>query len=549
MRIGQDSNYTGMPVPRRPLYIPGVSPSDCQVLITSTTTNTAWDDTGGSSGSWAPSVIPGAKNNNAYGGHSDATDWDRNLGHISIIYDMLLPYILTDGRLNDDNLQIAESGNGIPDILDEARNEVDFWLRLTYQGGYSYGLNNPTNSSTANPPGTPPNTLYQAGNTAMAAWASAANASMLANCFMLTGPSDLRDYYTNAAITAYNYASGLSNQQLTVIRDAGYAELRGKDLKMMAAAFLYNLTGDTTYEDTLNSLCDITSNTSVVNDSTRNQLWACVGYLKTKRTVHYPTLFSRMKASIINEAKNHESNNCNTRPSRRATDNDSVLNPGYFKTTQNVQRCIVAHAVADSNSDKTLFENAMVLEADWGLGRNSMNRIIMTTACTNLASKRSIENMYTTGRNDGYPGMHPGHTPYLNTDDWDSSSTGMTGNKPSRLTALCYPAYGTTTTGWPKAEGYFNDRYVWAHSEFTPQQSMRGKMALYAYLYGLYKLPADFDGDSDVDIMDAAAFFDSWLKVPGNTGYDSRANLYADSSGIVNFYDFAVFANQWKPVP
>ncbi len=248
--------------------------------------------------------------------------------------------------MNDDNLQIAESGNGIPDILDEARNEVDFWLNLRDpNGGYSYGLTNPTSETTP--------ILYQAGTTAIAAWASAANASMLAYCFMLAGPNDLKDTYTNAAITAYNYASGLSDQQLTVIRDAGYAELRGKDLKMMAAAFLYNLTGDTTYEDMLNSLCDITSNTSVVNDSTRNQLWACAGYLKTKRTVHYPTLFSRMKASIINEAKNHESNNCNTRPSRRATDNDSTLNPGYFKTIQNVQRCIVAHAVADSNSDKT----------------------------------------------------------------------------------------------------------------------------------------------------------------------------------------------------
>jgi endoglucanase len=539
MRIGEDSNYTGMPVPRRPLFIPNVSPSSTKVYITNRTGSEDWDNPS----SWASYVLPGSpQNNNAYGGHSDATDWDRNLGHISNIYDMLLPYILTDGRLNDDNLCIVESGNGIPDILDEVKNEVDFWLNLRDpNGGYSYGLTNPTDET--NP------ILYQAGSTAMAAWASAANASMLAYCFMLTGPSNLRDTYTNAAITAYNYASGLSDQQLTVIRDAGYAELRGKDLKMMAAAFLYNLTGNTTYEDTLNSLCDITSNTSVVNDSTRNQLWACAGYLKTKRTVHYPTLFSRMKASIINEAKNHESNNCNTRPSRRATDNDSTLNPGYFKTIQNVQRCIVAHAVADSNSDKTLFENAMVLEADWELGRNSMNRIIMTTACTNLASKRSIENMYTTGRNDGYPGLHPGHTPYLNTDDWDSSSTGMTGNKPSRLTALCYPAYGTTTTGWPKAEGYFNDRYVWAHSEFTPQQTMRGKAALYGYLYGLHKLPADFDGDSNVDMDDAAAFFDSWLKVPGNTGYDSHANLYADPCSIVDFHDFAVFANEWGLVP
>jgi len=543
MRIGEDSNYTGMPVPRRPLYIPNVSPSNCKVYVTSQTTSTDWDGpANGSVINWAPYILPGnPQNNNAYGGHSDATDWDRNLGHISNIYDMLLPYILTDGRLNDDNLQIAESGNGIPDILDEVRNEVDFWLNLRYQDGYSYGLTNPTKSTDS-----PPNTLYQAGNTPISAWASAANASMLAYCFMLTGPSDLRDYYTNAAITAYNYASGLSDQQLTAKQDVGGSSLRGKDLKMMAAAYLYNLTGNTAYEDMMNSLSEITSNTSLVVDSsnsqTKNQLWACVGYLKTKQTVHYPTLFSNMKASIINEAKTVESNKTANRPTRRATDD----NTGWFKTTQNVQRCIVAHAVADSQSDKDTFLNAMVLEADWGLGRNSMNRIIMTTACTNLASKRSIENMYTTGRNDGSPGMHPGHTPYLNTEDWDTSSTGMTGNKPSRLVALCYPSYGDNkASGWPKAEGYFNDRYVWAHSEFTPQQSMRGKMALYAYLYGLYKLPADFDGDSDVDMADAAAFFNSWLKVPGNAGYDSRANLYSDTPGIVDLHDFAVFANEW----
>ena len=534
MRIGQETNYPGMPVPRRPLYIPNVSPSNSKVYITDLINSTDWDGPL----NWASHVISGSpQNNNAYGGHSDAADWDRHLGHISITYDMLLPYILTDGRLNDDNFGIAESGNGIPDILDEARNEVDFWLRLRYGDGYSYGLTNPTGSGD-----TPPNTLYQAGNTPIAAWASAANASMLAYCFMLAGINDLRDTYTDAAVSAYNYASGLPDQQLSAVQDAGYAWLRGKDLKMMAAAYLYNLTGNTAYEDMMNSLSDVTSNTSVIADSTRDQLWACVGYLKTKRTVHYPTLFSRMKASIINEAKNYEANNINTRPSRRANDSSPSYNAGYFVTMHNVQRSIVAHAVTDSASDKTLFENAMVLEADWGLGRNSLNIIYMTTAATNLSGKRSIENMYTTGRNDGTPGLHPGHTPYINTDDW---YTGMIMGKPSWMTDKCYPPY----TNWPKAEGYFNSRYVWAHSEFTPQQTMRGKMALYGYLYGLYKIAADFDGDSDVDVLDLADFADSWLKVPADTGYDSRANLYADLAGIVDFHDFAVFANEWAPVP
>jgi hypothetical protein len=101
---------------------------------------------------------------------------------------------------------------------------------------------------------------------------------------------------------------------------------------------------------------------------------------------------------------------------------------------------------------------------------------------------------------------------------------------------MCYPAY----SGWPKAEGYFDTRYVWAHTEFTPQQTMRGKQAIYGYLYGLTKvdtLAFNFDG--------LAAFCDSWLKVPGDAGYDSRANLYDDPAGIIDFYDFAVFANGW----
>jgi len=529
MRIGQETYYSGMPVPRKPLYIPYSSPASTRVYITTMSPIHASWGTFSSSGDpwdkrdeWA-AYSTGRQNNNAYGGHSDAADWDRHLGHISSIYDMLLPFILTDGKLPEDDLGIAESGNGIPDVLDEARNEVDFWLRLKDGNGYSHGINNPNSS----------NILYQAGNTPMAAWASAANAAMLANCFMLAGLTDLANSYRDSAITAYSYidACSLPDQMLSTTQNVGDGTVRGEDLKMMAAAYLYNVTGNTAYEDALNSLCDITSDTSLVADGSRNQLWACAAYLKTQRTVHYPTLFSRMKNSVINEAKNAEANYSAIRPTRRASDN----NMGWFKTDQNVQRCIVAHAVATNPADIALFENAMVLEADWGLGRNNMNTIIMTTRTTPLEDKRSIRNAYTTGRDDGSPGVHPGHTPYLNTEDWGS---GMVGNRPSVLAAMCYPAY----SGWPAAEGYFDTRYVWAHTEFTPQQTMRGKQALYGYLYGLYNiagLTADFDG--------LTVFCDSWLKVPADAGYDSRANLFDDPAGIIDFADFALFAADWNP--
>jgi len=48
----------------------------------------------------------------------------------------------------------------------------------------------------------------------------------------------------------------------------------------------------------------------------------------------------------------------------------------------------------------------------------------MTTATTSLACKRSIENCYTSGRDDGTPGLHPGHTPYLNAESWGGEMAG-----------------------------------------------------------------------------------------------------------------------------
>jgi hypothetical protein len=104
MRIGQD-NPTGIsPPPRTPLYIPGSSPANTVVYLTTVTPyDPVWGqiptDQWDRPDDWLPYRKPGNPTNpNAYGGHSDAADWDRHLGHVSIIYDMLLPYILTGAR-------------------------------------------------------------------------------------------------------------------------------------------------------------------------------------------------------------------------------------------------------------------------------------------------------------------------------------------------------------------------------------------------------------------------------------------------------------------
>lgn len=490
MRLGEDSTNSVSPVPRRPLFIPHQSPADARIIITNfSPDHSEWGDYSGDRWDRAEYfenyILPGApENTKAVGGHSDAYDWDRHLGHVSNIYDMLLPYIITGGGINDDNTGIAESGNGIPDLLDEVRNEVDFWLSLRYKGGYSHGVSCPHNhqkfyNKLEAADQTKSHTMYQAGNTPHAAWANAMNSAMLSNCFMLSGDSALMKEYRDSAIVAYNYASNLNDQKLNAALGIADGFLRGKDMKMGAAAFLYNVTGDTQYENVINSISECTSPTSVINNygagNSYDQTWATAAYLFTNRDVNYPELYENMKASFIYQAKQKEANNILQRPSRRATN----MYTGYFKTAQNVQRTIVAHAITNDPQEKKFFEDALILEADWGLGRNPLNYIEMTTASTSLGKHRSIENIYTTGHDDGTPGLHPGHTPYLNTDGW---YCGMESGCPPVLTDQCYPSYSQ----WPQSQGYFNVRYFWAHSEFTPRQTMRGKFALYAYLYANY---------------------------------------------------------------
>ena len=368
-----------------------------------------------------------------------------------------------DGALDDDDLRIAESGNGIPDILDEARNEVDFWLNLRYQKGYSHGLTNPDKN----------NTLYQADNTPIAAWANALNSAMLASCFEIAGLNELKQTYQDSALIAFDYAGQLPDPMWETKLEG----IRGIDFKMMTAAFLYNLTGDPKYEEIMSQACMITSPSSAVyQQGSYQQLWGVAAYLLTRRPVHYPELQSNMKAAIIAKAKSKEAGKVNQRPSRRGYSDEQA----WWQTSQDMHRTVLAHRVCDHASERLLFLDALLLEADWGLGRNPLNMIQMTTATTELADKHSVENCYTSGRDDGTPGLHPGHTPYLNIDGWGGH---MVGSNPKQILGKFYPDY----TQWPHASRVIDTRHIWAHSEFTPRQTMRGKTLLYAYLYTLSK--------------------------------------------------------------
>lgn len=462
MRIGEGKDFK--PVPRQPRYIPDKDPVGFKVYLTTMSPwHPDWKKLGGDpwdNKDWSKYKEPGNPTNpNAWGGHSDAADWDRHAGHISIIWDLLLPYLLSNGKLKEDDLGIRESGNGIPDLLDEARYEIDFWLRLRDQkGGYSFGLNNATPDDKA---------MFQAAARPFMAWANAANAAMLADAFRIAKKPDLAAKYRAAAQEAWRVAG---DEDLDFKYGIGNGSIRGRDLKMMAAAHLYNVTGERRYEDAMAKESVVTgpaSNTEEVDK--HNQLWATAAYLMCAkhawRPIHHAGLLANMKSSVLVEARQKNVAPSQSRPSRRSSD-DAY---GWFQTVQEVQRLCVAHAAAGGED----LLKALILEADYGLGRNPLNM----TQMTGLGARHPQE-IYTSGRFDGIPDVHPGHTPYMNADAW---SPGFMGD-PQWYASRGYPAWSQ----WPHGEALWRARYCYSNNEFTPQQTMRGKMCLLAYLYSLH---------------------------------------------------------------
>lgn len=89
---------------------------------------------------------------NVLGGWYDAADWDRNLRHYTCIFDLLYAYELAPGKFVDGGLNIPESGNGIPDVLDEAEYGLEVWTRsMTAAGGVSGHVETFTHPSMTDP--------------------------------------------------------------------------------------------------------------------------------------------------------------------------------------------------------------------------------------------------------------------------------------------------------------------------------------------------------------------------------------------------------------
>ncbi len=71
----------------------------------------------------------------AWGGYFDACDWDRRIQHLKATRLQVELYLMWPEYFDKLSLPIPESGNGIPDILNEGRYNLDFYKRLQLPNG------------------------------------------------------------------------------------------------------------------------------------------------------------------------------------------------------------------------------------------------------------------------------------------------------------------------------------------------------------------------------------------------------------------------------
>ena len=458
-RMGCDQKPAGdNPYSRRPLFKQGVDPEGFKVFISGREMVTGENP---DNMDWYAEKSTGELVKESWGGWSDAYDNDQRPDNFICVFDILLAYYLSPTAYKDNQLYIPEVGNGIPDILDEALWEIDWWLRMRDRnGGYLTGLCNIV---------PPKNINYAGAPCAWQGWCVSAACAMVADCFRLNGNDVLQKKYLNAALEAYRWAEKQKDPMYDVVE----YELRGRDLKMTAAAYLYNLTGEKRYEKVVHEESVVNSPQSRVRVLSKiGQQYATIGYLLSPQKIHYPDLQKNMLSSVIYQAKTDYVDFVAKSPTKAAR--WTVAADGVSLTSSEVSLVAIAHRVSDNANDRKFFERGLYSEAEWTLGRNPLGLVQMTGL-----SERCYTQTFAPGRRDGYPGVTPGWTPYMMRDGW------MRGNDIHGCEWYTNKIYPSDKYIWPSGEHFWNSRYCVPNSENTPQQAFRQKILLYGYLYSI----------------------------------------------------------------
>ncbi|MGB3297897.1 MAG: glycoside hydrolase family 9 protein [Phormidesmis sp.] len=185
---------------------------------------------------------------NAWGGYFDAGDWDRRIQHLVVPRGLLELHNLFPAYFKSVNLNLPESNNALPDILDEALWSLDFFRRLqTADGGIRGGIESAEHPQFGE-------ASWQESQTVIAyapdVWSSYSYAGVAARAAFTLASYDaqLAATYRESALKAMAYGEA-HYAEYVAQNYTGELQHNVKDQRNLAALELYRLTQSPRWHD------------------------------------------------------------------------------------------------------------------------------------------------------------------------------------------------------------------------------------------------------------------------------------------------------------
>jgi endoglucanase len=192
------------------------------------------------------------------GGWFDAGDYNKYVTFTFETLIQLLEAYRENPSVFGDNNNIPESGNGIPDILDEVKYELDWLLRMQDPDGSAYIKVGHDNFNTSTPPSTDANSRYyvqKCGSASRTMAAVFALSSIVYRSLGIPSMTSFGDTLLTKAEASWNYFTTVNTAIETSCDDqsikSGDADMNAQDqveVKFTAAVYLWEATGNASYK-------------------------------------------------------------------------------------------------------------------------------------------------------------------------------------------------------------------------------------------------------------------------------------------------------------
>ncbi len=195
------------------------------------------------------------------GGWHDAGDYNKYVNFAGgTLLDLLLAYEMNQESWSD-QIGIPESGNGIPDILDEIKIELDWLIKMQDSDGGAHCVVGVENYASASPPSADLADRFYGPKTTSASFTVAAVFALAAKQARKINNATWQNYADDLESKAEDaWTWGIDNPSQTYynagIIAAGEQEMDTYNLdmtKLIAAVYLYSLTGNAAYKSYVES--------------------------------------------------------------------------------------------------------------------------------------------------------------------------------------------------------------------------------------------------------------------------------------------------------